>query len=257
MPYVEFRTQHLLIYFIIMPETVNIYAESRAKGKIFMPVSFGEPLTKLRAVPIRENGEPLVDPTVLSSRIEFLATHPRFPDMPRTPNVRKTVAEKLAMAADSLPAGIVLVIVQGFRPLAQQRFLYEEVKKRFVEEHPDWSRATLHRIVNTLCAPPEDRCPPPHSTGGAVDVALRELMSAENMDMVSPYEFNEKSAPTAVKGLSETAATNRKLLVDALSSTGLTNYIGEWWHWSWGDSGWALRVGAPNAHYDRLPEAGK
>jgi len=39
-----------------------------------------------------------------------------------------------------------------------------------------------------------------------------------------------------------------------LDLTGLTNYLGEWWHWSYGDSGWALRVGAKKAVYDRLRE---
>ena len=36
-----------------------------------MPISFGEPLTKLRAVPIRENGDPLIDPCTLSKRLHF------------------------------------------------------------------------------------------------------------------------------------------------------------------------------------------
>jgi hypothetical protein len=34
-----------------------------------------------------------------------------------------------------------------------------------------------------------------------------------------------------------------------MESTGLTNYVGEWWHWSYGDQGWALRVGSPVAYY--------
>ena len=61
-----------------------------------MPRSFGEPLTKLRAVPIQENGEPLVDPRTLSRRIHFAQKHPKFEDMPRTPRVRRGVAERLA-----------------------------------------------------------------------------------------------------------------------------------------------------------------
>ena len=55
-------------------------------------------------------------------------------------------------------------------------------------------------------------------------------------------------------GLSPDAQANRKLLIHTLEKTGLTNYTGEWWHWSYGDSGWALRVKAPRALYDRLPE---
>ncbi len=221
-----------------------------------MPTSFGEPLSKLRAVEIKDNGETLVDPLTLSHNIRFMVEHPKYPDLVRTAKVRQTVAEKLAVAADSLPDNLSLIIIEGFRPLHQQRFMYEEVKKYFRERHPEWSKATLHRRVNTLTAPPDDRCPPPHSTGAAVDLSLINSLTGEQLDMVSPYEWDESSAPTDLKGLSRSALSNRNILIGALTAAGMTNYVGEWWHWSWGDSGWALRVGAPFAHYDRLPEAG-
>ena len=219
-----------------------------------MPRSFGEPLTKLRAVPIEDNGDPLVDPRTLSKRIHFAQKHPKFEGMPRTPKVRKGVAERLAQAAESLPAGIDMVIIEGFRPLAQQRFMYEELKKEFAAKHPEWGKATLHRITNTMSAPPDDSCPPPHSTGGAVDLSLLRVKGGEWLDMTSPFEMDDTSAPGDTPGLSDEAKANRRLLFDALEETGLTNYLGEWWHWSYGDSWWALRVGAKKALYDRLPE---
>ncbi len=219
-----------------------------------MPRSFGEPLTKLRAVPIEDNGEPLVDPRSLSKRIHFAEKHPKFEGMPRTPKVRKRVAEMLAEAADSLPHGTDIVIIEGFRPMHQQQFMYGEIKKEFAEKHPEWNKSTLIRITNTMSAPPDDPCPPPHTTGGAVDFSLIQMPSREWLDMTSPFEMDEISAPSDTKGLSEEAQKNRRLLFDTLEKTGLTNYIGEWWHWSYGDSGWALRTGAKNAVYDRLPE---
>ena len=219
-----------------------------------MPRSFGEPLTKLRAVPIEENGEPLIDPRTLSKRIHFAEKHPKFADMPRTPEVRKRVAEMLAEAADLLPDGIDLIIIEGFRPLSQQRFMYEQIKAEFAEKYPEWNKATLHRIANTMSAPPDDPCPLPHTTGGAVDLSLINVKTSEWLDMTSPLEMDETSAPGDVKGLTEDAQKNRRLLFDTLQKTGLTNYRGEWWHWSYGDSGWALRVRAKNAVYDRLPE---
>lgn len=221
-----------------------------------MPRSFGEPLTKLRAVPITDNGEPLVDPRTLSQRIHFLEKHPKFADMPRTPKVRRSVAEMLARAADSLPDGTDITIIEGFRPLHQQRFMYEHLKAEFAQKHPEWGKATLHRITNTMSAPPDDPCPPPHSTGGAVDLTLMHRGSHELLDMTSPYEMDETSAPADTPGLSSAAQANRRLLFETLKATGLTNYVGEWWHWSYGDSGWALRTHAPEALYDRLPEAG-
>lgn len=219
-----------------------------------VPVSFGEPLTKLRAVPIKDNGETLVDPRTLSKRIHFAQKHPKFEDMPRVALVRQRVAEMLAEAADNLPKGTDLQIIEGFRPLHQQRFMYESLRREFADKHPEWSRATLHRRTNQMSAPPDDKCPPPHSTGGAVDVMLIEMPSHTLLDMTSPHDMDEISAPADFADLTPTAKANRKLLRDTLTATGLTVYAGEWWHYSYGDSGWALRTGAPEAIYDKLPE---
>lgn len=222
-----------------------------------MPTSFGEPLTKLRAVPIEDNGEPLVDPCTLSERLRFASKHPKFQELNdrRTPKVRRRVAEMLARAAEALPEGIDIEIIEGFRPIAQQRLMYEHLRNEFRAKHPEWNNATLNRITNTLSAPPGDKSPPPHTTGAAVDLVLIDAKTGEPLDMTSPYEWDERSAPTRLPGLSPLAQKNRDLLVQTLEAAGLTNYAGEWWHWSYGDQGWALRVGAPKAIYDRLPEA--
>lgn len=217
-----------------------------------MPRSFGEPLKKLRAVPIQDNGDPLTDPRRLSKRIHFAEKHPKFEGMQRTPEVRQRVAEMLAEAAESLPQGIDLILIEGFRPLAQQRFMYESLKAEFAQKHPEWNKATLHRITNTMSAPPDDPCPPPHSTGGAIDLSLIHMPSREWLEMTAPFEMDETSAPSEIKGLTDEAQKDRRLLFGVLEKTGLTNYAGEWWHWSYGDSGWALRVGASNAIYGRL-----
>ena len=56
----------------------------------------------------------------------------------------------------------------------------------------------------------------------------------------------------AAPGISDEARRNRDLLKSVLEPTGLTSYADEWWHWSYGDNGWALRVGAANAIYDKI-----
>jgi D-alanyl-D-alanine dipeptidase len=216
--------------------------------------SFGEPLTKLRTVWIEDNGEPLLDPRTLSKRIHFAEQHPRF-DMKRMCVVRRTVAEMLARAAEALPDGISLEIMEGLRPILKQRAMYESIRGEFQKKHPEWNTSTLNRITNTMSAPPDDKCPPPHTTGGAVDVTLIDATSLEWLDLISPFPPDETCAPTNLAGLTEPAAKNRTLLIETLSASGLTNYAGEWWHWSFGDSGWALRTGAPKAIYGRLPEA--
>lgn len=216
--------------------------------------TYGEPLDALRAVPIVDNGEPLVDPRTLSRRVRFADKHPKFVDLPRDVRVRKSVAEKLAQAAENLPPGLVLMILEGYRPLTQQRQQHEEVRRDIAAKHPEWNAARLQAAVNNVSAPPDDTCPPPHTTGGAVDLCPVQEDTGAFLDMVSPLEWDEVSAPTDTHGLSANAQANRQFLVDLLTPTGLTNYAGEWWHWSYGDSGWALRVGAAFALYDRLPD---
>ena len=62
------------------------------------------------------------------------------------------------------------------------------------------------------------------------------------------------SAPTYIEGLSATARANRDLLIQVLETAGLTNFRGEWWHWSYGEPGWALRGGHPCALYGAVPD---
>ena len=50
-------------------------------------------------------------------------------------------------------------------------------------------------------------------------------------------------------GLSAEARGNRTLLQESLESVGITNYPSEFWHWSFGDPGWAYRGGHSHAIY--------
>jgi D-alanyl-D-alanine dipeptidase len=114
------------------------------------------------------------------------------------------------------------------------------------------SQEELDRVPNMDSAPPGAVSPPPHLTGGAVDLEIVDESGAR-LDFSSPYDILDarQAAPNAA-GLSSTARENRALLRRVVEPTGLTNYVAEWWHWSYGDAGWALRVGAPHAIYDRI-----
>lgn len=213
---------------------------------------------ELDAVAIEECGEPLVDFLALVPELVFAPAHPVF-EFPRVPLLRRSVAAMLAEAVRNVPAGLRLRIVEGYRPLAVQRAHFahalEEVKKSF----PDANEATLRREAGRYSAPPDAKTPPPHLTGGAVDLELIDF-SGERLDMTSPLDLLDmKGAAMRARGLSERAEENRALLRRVLEPTGLTNYADEWWHWSYGDNGWALRVGAKCAIYDRieLPDGAK
>ena len=110
-------------------------------------------------------------------------------------------------------------------------------------------KSALRRYCNKRWAPPDVKAPPGHCTGAAVDVKLFTLGTSEEMDHVSPYTEWWDAASTRVGGLAESAAATRRLLCYAMHSAGFSNCRDEYWHWSYGDSAWAVRVGASEASY--------
>ncbi|HEX8552638.1 MAG TPA: M15 family metallopeptidase [Abditibacteriaceae bacterium] len=211
----------------------------------------GEDQDELDAVEIRDNGEPLVDFLGLSPRLTLAPQHPVF-EFPRVHVVRESVARMLVQAAESLPEGLELHVVEGYRPIQVQRAMWahalEEARKRL----GDASQGIIEREAGRYSAPPDAITPPPHTTGGAVDVAIvRE--NGEQLDFFSPFELSDMTHARAdAVGLSDEAQKNRALLRSVLEPTGLTQYVDEWWHWSYGDNGWALRTNAPHAIYDKI-----
>jgi D-alanyl-D-alanine dipeptidase len=210
---------------------------------------------ELDAVTIIDNGEPLVDFVAVCPELVFSPTHPVF-EFPRVHLVRESVARMLCEAAQALKehdAKLRLQIVEGYRPIEVQRAMFQhaldEAKKRLGEV----DAKTLEREAGRYAAPPDAITPPPHITGGAVDLEIIDE-SKQRLDFFSPYELtNSEGAAMHARGLSEEAKQNRTLLREILEPTGLTNYADEWWHWSYGDNGWALRTNASNAIYDRMP----
>jgi len=223
------------------------------------PISPAEPITDLKRVPIVECGEPLVDfmqvcPGVILDR-------PRF-NYRRETLVRERVAEAIRQAIAKLPKDYHLAVVEGWRPMHIQRRMYLGIWQRFKEKHPDWSDVKMRRVVNRYTAPYDSpKVPPPHSTGGAIDVILVRA-DGSPYDHTTPYDrFDPTCYSMDAPGLSEEASKTRQILNDIFADTVLTNYPSEYWHWSFGDQGWAYRGGheaavyAPTEPADYVPHA--
>lgn len=208
---------------------------------------------ELDAVRIEECGEPLVDFLSLSPtpKLMFAPQHPVF-DFPRVHLLRERVAHMILAAASALPDGLRLQIVEGYRPLQVQRAHFqhslEEARKRMTGA----SEAEILVEAGRYSAPPDAPTPPPHTTGGAVDLEIVDERG-ERIDFHSPLELDDmRGAAMNSSAISKEAKANRALLRSVLEPTGLTNYADEWWHWSFGDNGWALRVNAPCALYGSI-----
>lgn len=211
----------------------------------------GEDQDELDAVEIFDNGEPLVDFLGLSSRLVLASQHPVF-EFPRVHLLRKSVAEKLCEAAENLPAGLTFHIIEGYRPIEVQRAMFEHAMQEARKRFPNWSNEKLAIEAGRYSAPPDAITPPPHTTGAAFDITIVDE-NGEELDFISPFELLDvRGAAMNARGLSETAQKNRALLLRVLVAQGLTNYVDEWWHWSYGDNGWALRTNAPFAIYDAV-----
>jgi D-alanyl-D-alanine dipeptidase len=104
--------------------------------------------------------------------------------------------------------------------------------------------------------------PPPHSTGGAVDLTLadatgRLLAMGGAIDAIGPVsEPHHYAAAAAAAPASEAAhwQHRRTRLAAVMADAGFARHPNEWWHFSHGDQLWAWSLGETKAHYGRAPE---
>lgn len=193
------------------------------------------------AIPIRDNGEPLVRIARYPELAIAYATEKRDPGDAKTSfMLRKGVVERLLAAQRHLPAGVRLLIREGYRPLALQRKYFEKYREELKAKHPNWSEERLYNATCLYVAPPDSV--PPHTTGGAVDLTLQNAAGQE-LDMgtrlnATPEESGNRCF-TYADDIREPAKERRQILIEAMEEADFVNYSSEWWHWSYGDRYWA------------------
>jgi zinc D-Ala-D-Ala dipeptidase len=202
-----------------------------------------EPIRALNKIVELENDEPLVSlaefaPSVVIKRPSVI------------PFLRAQVVEKLEAAAQSLPDGYQIGVVDAWRPFDRQVKIWNWMWSSLEKARPDLTYAAKRRIVCRFVAPVDQKAPPGHTTGAAVDVWILDADGNE-IDVTSPFE-RLAGAPTYVFGLSPEAHYNRMILVEAMLGAGFSNCRDEWWHYSFGDAGWAVRMDQPSCIYGRV-----
>lgn len=201
-------------------------------------ILIGDP--RIAAMPVQESGEPLVD-LLNDPRLHVDVSRLYVNDQsPNISKVRSGLVKRLLTAQGLLPPGIDLLIREGHRPVFVQRQLFEHYKDVVRSHHPELLQADLERETSKFVAPPGIA---PHSTGGAVDLTLKDRASGRELDMGSPFNgdpiLTMGATFTAALNISEAARVNRNALCHAMKSAGFVNYPCEWWHWSFGDRYWA------------------
>ena len=199
-----------------------------------------EPIRLLNLINECENGEQLLDLREACPRVQILRDTV-------IPYLRQTVCEMLHQASMSMPEGYFLGVVDAWRPFERQQRIYDFIWKCGKEAFPDRDDNSLRRTVCRWVAPTNQKEPPGHCTGAAVDVFLVN-QDGEEFDVHSPYgRFG--AAPTYSLGLTDDAHQNRNILIEAMLGAGFSNCRDEWWHYSWGDAGWAVRTGETSCVY--------
>lgn len=197
-----------------------------------------------RDVPIEPREEPLVRVADIGAGIIDV---PRYhaeglPGALAEGWVRQGVAEGLERVADGLPAGLRLVVWDGYRSIETQAALYDAYLDELQMVHPDAPADALEDAAARYVTPPSRSLftPPPHLTGGAVDLSLADRDGAA-LDLGTDFDaFIPEAGARALEGTPGEARELRRTLFWAMRSAGFTAYAEEWWHFDLGDQFWAL-----------------
>jgi D-alanyl-D-alanine dipeptidase len=206
-----------------------------------------ETIDNLDRIPIVECGEPLIR---LADACPELLLRPMGP-FGRTERKilwsRQSVADRLTAAQLTLGErrpGARLIVVDAWRSPERQVQMHRVARFIFRCRYPTLPAHLIREAANKYVATPDALAPPPHSTGGAVDLRVQ---GPDGRDL--PMGAASRTADDRVTGA---ARKNRALLCAAMEAAGFSNYEEEWWHWSYGDSGWALRSNQPMALYAKI-----
>jgi D-alanyl-D-alanine dipeptidase len=136
------------------------------------------------------------------------------------------------------------------------------LRKKF----PEWSESEVLREVGNYWAKGapstaaiDPLAPPPHATGGVVDLTLRNVRNGEHLfmgsafDEVSPIShvdhFEREGQKRTLTMSEELARQNRRILYAVMTEAGFAVNPNEWWHFGYGDKLSASLTEAPFAVY--------
>ncbi len=201
--------------------------------------------------------------------------------------VRAEIKTKLDEAQEILDqnpdtSNFQLVAVDGYRRIDVQRELFNTYYGYVSKEHRGLPEEELmvmaRKMVSEAPKDPEilRKSPPPHSTGGAVDIILvykDKINTASDywlQEAMIPFgaKFDEMMDPTYRDKRSETifyekeltekgtlsreeqeALEHRRILYNLLTGVGFSNYFTEFWHYDFGNQFNAAATGKSSAEF--------
>lgn len=224
-----------------------------------------------KLIPIIENQEMLVSIKDVSKDLEKILTVPKYflQEIDGSTSdlfLRETAANLLIQASMLLPKGYQLVIWDGWRSLKVQYALFEKYKTELRRAHPNLDEEAIMCKASAFVSIPSNdpTSPPPHNTGGAIDLSISDNNILLNMGTKFD-DFSEKANTryyekyTVDNKIPKTISVplhNRRLLYSVMTEVGFTNYPSEWWHYDYGNQFWASASGNNNAFYGPISPDG-
>ncbi|MEH2268450.1 MAG: M15 family metallopeptidase [Nostoc sp.] len=230
-------------------------------------------------IPIFECGEPLIAIPLELFAVESPHPYEKLgaPYGDRSPYyLRQSVIENLLQAQNYLNVlhpNWRIQIFDAYRPIAVQQFMVDYSFAQALQDRgltevelsPN-QRQEIWEVVYAIWAAPslDEKTPPPHSTGAAVDVTLVDD-AGQIVNMGSPIdEMSERSHPDYYANSDRPQArkyyARRQLLRDVMLKADFQRNPREWWHFSIGDQMWAWLNNQSNpanpvtARYGRLAQ---
>ncbi|WP_017319337.1 M15 family metallopeptidase [Mastigocladopsis repens] len=227
-------------------------------------------------VPIIDCGEPLVEIPLELFAVESPHPYEKLgaPYGDRSPYfLRKTIIDSLIAAQNNLQLrrpNWRIQIFDAYRPVAVQKFMvnyaFGEALQMAglteVELSPTQSQVIWEEVYKIWAEPSlDEKTPPPHSTGAAVDVTLVDDR-AEIVNMGSPIdELSPASHPdyfaNSPDPLAQEYQAHRQLLCDVMEKAGFKRNPREWWHFSIGDQMWAWLNNEANSSNSMVARYGR
>lgn len=183
--------------------------------------------------------------------------------------LRSGVAARLARVNARLaPYGLELWIFDAWRPIAVQNYFHDHWMPDYLSRaRPELTDEDLRTEVARYWAKGapggeiDPASPPPHATGAAVDLTLRDHATGAHLFMGSIFDdvtalSNTDAFEATADAMSFSALEardNRRLLFWVMDAEGFANNPTEWWHFSYGDQMWARITDTPAAIYGPAP----
>lgn len=231
-----------------------------------IPIDGEESWEAIYSIPIEDTGERITPLSLVPER--FLVRSHYFelgmPDALSECYARSGVLDLLLKASSLLPDNLRLVVLDAWRSEQLQIHLFQQCQSVLAELYPELSKETLNTMTQQYVAPPKNDplTPPPHFTGGAVDlmIATRDgvpLFFGSPFDDPNEISYTRHFERKLEEGQTlssseETALRNRRLLFHVMTKAGFVNFSSEWWHFEYGTQRWASKTGEKNAIYSGI-----